>query len=142
MRNDAGDVIDAETRLFERLLGCAQHGDDRLFVNFFAGHVDGCQVKIDIVSRDWAARTTARHEENVAELTVATDMGADDPVAAVPAMTKDGRTRPVAEKHAAVAICPIGDRGQFLRANHKDGVVSVRSDKLLADLESENETGA
>ena len=44
MGNDAGDVLDRQTRLFERFFCCAQHCRHRLLVNFLAGHVNGDQV--------------------------------------------------------------------------------------------------
>ena len=70
------------------------------------------------------------------------DVGADDAVAAAVAMAQDGRARAVAEKHAGVALRPIGDRGQLLRADDEDGVVGVGGDELLRDFDREKETGA
>ena len=70
------------------------------------------------------------------------DMRADDAVCAAVAMPQDGRAGAVAEEHAGVAIRPIGDRGQLFRADDEDGVVGVRGDELLRDLDREKESGA
>ena len=61
---------------------------------------------------------------------------------AAAAVPQDGRARAVAEKHAGIAIGPIGDRAELLRADHEDGVVGVRHDELLRDLDREKESGA
>src|SRR6266404_2465563 len=82
VRNDASDVMDRQARLFEGLFGRAQHGGDRLFVNFLPGHVNGCEIQIDLVARDWAPRTATRHKQDVAVLAVAADVSADDTVTA------------------------------------------------------------
>ena len=141
MRNDTSDVMDRQARLFEHFFSGAQHRGHRLFVNFFAGHVNRRQVFIDVVPGDRTTRSTTGHKKNIRELSIAADMRADHAMSAA-AMLQDGRTGAVAKKHTGVAIGPIGDRGQLLRADHEHGVVSVRRDKLLADFQSENKTGA
>ena len=75
--------------------------------------------------RDRMARAAAGHPKNVGKFSVARDVGADDAVAAAAAMAQDGRAGAVAEKHAGVALGPIGDRGQFFRADDEDGIVGV-----------------
>ena len=53
-------------------------------------------------------------------------MSADDAVCAAVAMPQDGGAGAVAEEDAGVAIGPIGDRGQFFRADDENGVVGVQ----------------
>ena len=74
-------------------------------------------------------------------LAVAADVGANDAVRAA-AMPQNGRAGAVAEKHAGVAIGPVGDRGQLLRADDEHGVVGVRGDELLRDFDAEKKAGA
>ena len=66
-------------------------------------------------------------------LAVAADVSADHAVSAA-AMAQNSGAGAVAEKHARVAIGPVGDRCQFLGADHEDGVVGVRGDELLRDF--------
>ena len=86
MRNDASNVVDRQARLLEGFFCRAQHGGDGLFVDFLSGHVNGLEIKIDIVARDRAARTATRHKQDVAILTVAANVRANDAVGA-PTMT-------------------------------------------------------
>ena len=62
MRNDVSDVVNGQASLFKRSFRCLDHGGNRLLVHFFAGHVDGIQIQIDIFTRDRATRTAAGHE--------------------------------------------------------------------------------
>ena len=57
-------------------------------------------------------------------------------------MAQNGRASAVAKKDASVAIGPVGDRGQFLRADDEHSVVGVRGDELLRDLERKEKSGA
>ena len=77
-----------------------------------------------------------------AKFAVARDMRADEAVAAAVAMAQNGRAGAVAEKDTGVALRPIGDRGQFFRADDEDGVVGVGGDELLRDFDREKESGA
>ena len=142
MRNDAGNIIDRQPSLIERFLRSAQHGDDGLLVNFLARHVNGLQMLIRVFARDRGFATAAGHEQNIGVLTIAADVGADDAVRSAAAMPQNRRARAIAKKHARVAIGPVRDRGQFFRANDENGFVSVRSDKLLRDLEGEEKASA
>ena len=94
-----------------------------------------------VFGRDRATRSATRHEKNVREIAVASDVRADHPVGA-PAMLENGCARAVSEKHARIAIGPIRDRAQLFRADDKHGLVSMRGDELLPDFDSEQETGA
>ncbi len=108
MRNYASDVVDRQSRLVERFFGCVDHGGDRLLVNFLSDHVDGVQIKIDIVAGDRAARATARHEKDVTELSIASDVCADYAMGAA-AMAQDSRASAVAKKDASITIGPVCD---------------------------------
>ena len=57
-------------------------------------------------------------------------------------MPQDGGAGAVAEKDTGVALRPIGDRGQFFRADYEDGVVGVAGDELLRDFDREKESRA
>ena len=61
---------------------------------------------------------------------------------AVLATLQHGCTGAVAEEYAGVAVLPVGDGGKFLGADHEHGVVRAGHDKLLADFQSVNESGA
>ena len=61
---------------------------------------------------------------------------------ALAAVLQDGGAGAIAEEHAGVAISPVRDRAQLLRADHEHRVVGVRGDELLRDLEGEKEAGA
>ena len=58
------------------------------------------------------------------------------------AVSQNGGAGAVPEKHAGVAIAPIGNRSQLIRADHQDGIVSMRGDKLLRDLDPEEKSSA
>ena len=58
------------------------------------------------------------------------------------AVLQHGGARAVAEEDAGVAILPVHDGGEFLRADHQHGVVRAGHDELLPDLECVNEPGA
>src|SRR5262249_12680041 len=109
MRNNAGDVVDRESSLVEDFLRRVQHRGDGLFVHFLAGHVNCCQMHIDIFSCDWAARSAAGHKQDVSVATIAANMSADDPVRAAP-MPQNSGASAVAEEHTAIPISPVSDR--------------------------------
>ena len=50
MRNDAGDVVDREASLVERLFRGVDHRDDGLFVDLLARHLDGLEVVVDVLA--------------------------------------------------------------------------------------------
>ena len=109
MRNHASDVVRGETGIGENLLRRSHHRRDRLLVNFFAEHVNGIQVHVDVVARDRTPRAAAGHEQNVGELSVAADVRADNAVCAA-AMLQHRRASSIAEKDTSVAIGPVRDR--------------------------------
>ncbi len=57
-------------------------------------------------------------------------------------MPQNRRARTVAEKDTRVAIGPIRDRTELLRADDEHRFVSMRSDELLRDLDCEKKTCA
>src|SRR5439155_11940809 len=98
-------------------------------------------MHVHIFSRDGASRTAARHEQDVCVPAVAADMGADYAMSTAP-VAQDRRACAVSKKDATVAIGPVRDRRQFLGPDHKDGVVRMRGNKLLWDLQAKEKTGA
>ena len=109
MRDDARDVVRSEPRIGQDFSGGVDHRGDGLLVNFFAGHVNRRQIHIDIVARDRAARAAAGHEQNLSELSIAADVGANDTMRAA-AVTQHRRASAIAEQHASVSIRPVRDR--------------------------------
>src|SRR5207249_11043837 len=101
MRNNAGNVLDGGSGLVEDFPGGVQQSVDSLFVNFLAAHVDRCQMHIDIFPRDQAARTAARHEQNLGVLAVAADVSADDTVRAA-TMTQNGSASAISKDRKSV----------------------------------------
>ena len=86
--------------------------------------------------------SAAGHPEDIGKFSVARDMRADKAVAAAVAMPQDGGARAIAEKDTGIALRPIGDRGQFFRADYEHGVVGVAGDELLRDFDREEESSA
>src|SRR5207245_4336853 len=86
MWNDANDVVGSQAGVGERLSRGVDHRGDGLLVNFFAGHVNGRQIHIDVVARDWAARSSARHDLNIGALVVIGDMSSYYAVRVTPLM--------------------------------------------------------
>src|SRR5262249_44936817 len=107
---------------------------DSLLVHFLARHVDCCQMHVHIFPCDGAPRAAARHEQNVCVSPVAADVCADYAVSAA-SMAQDCSTGTVAKKDATVAIGPVGDRRQFLGADHKDRLVCMGGNELLCNLQ-------
>src|SRR6187455_168393 len=95
-----------------------------------------------VLGGDWRFASAAGHPEDVGKITVAPDVGADDAVRASRPMLQDGGAGAVAKKHTGIAIGPVRDRGQFFRADHEHGFVSVRGNELLSDLERKKKSGA
>src|SRR4029453_17385897 len=58
------------------------------------------------------------------------------------AVTQNGGAGAVPEEDTGVALRPIGDRGQFLRADYEYSVVGVAGDELLRDFNREEESSA
>src|SRR6476469_6365678 len=57
-------------------------------------------------------------------------------------MAQNGGARTVAEKDTGIALRPIGDRGQFFRADNEYSVIGVAGDELLRDFNREEESSA
>src|SRR5678810_657904 len=57
-------------------------------------------------------------------------------------MPQNGGAGAVPEEDTGVALRPIGDRGQFFRADYENSVVGVAADKLLRDFDREKESRA
>src|SRR5262245_1825419 len=57
-------------------------------------------------------------------------------------MTQDGGAGAIAEEDTSVALRPVGDRGQFFRADYEYRVVGVTGDKLLRDFNRKEESRA
>src|SRR6266436_2412313 len=98
-------------------------------------------MHVRIFPRDWATRTAARHEQNIAVLAVAADVSGDDTVRAA-TMTQNGSASAIPKKDAGVAIGPVRDRCQFLGPDHEHRVVCMGGDELLCDLQAEQEPSA
>jgi hypothetical protein len=65
-------------------------------------------MHINIFSRNRAARTATRHEQNISVLTVAADVCADHTVRAA-AMAQNSGASAVSKKNASIAIGPVSD---------------------------------
>ena len=61
---------------------------------------------------------------------------------ATAAMAQESRARAIAEEHAGVSVAPIDNARELLRADHQDGVVGMRRDELLRDLDRVKKSGA
>src|SRR5438067_125156 len=112
MRNHAGDVVDGKTGLLERLFRSVEHGDDRLFVNVLAGHVNGSKILIGIFGGDRHSAAAAWHEKDVGELSVTPDVCADDAVTAA-AMRRS--LMPVRVVIHSSLVSTIFERSAFVR---------------------------
>src|ERR1051326_7670291 len=108
MRNDTGEVFDGKPGLLKGFFRGGQHRDDSLFVHFLTGHMDGGQVHVCVFTRDRATRSTARHEQDVGILSVASDMGAYYTMRTA-TVAQNSRASAVAKQHARVAIGPVRD---------------------------------
>src|SRR5215510_5062502 len=108
MRNDAGDVVNRKPSLVECFFGGVQHRDDGLFIHFLAGHMDRSQIHVHVFTCDWAARSAARHEQDVGVLSVASDVGADYAMRTT-TMAQNSRARAVTKQHTRIAIGPVSD---------------------------------
>ena len=71
--------------------------------------MDRCQVLIDVLSRDRAARPAAGHEQNIGILTVATDVSGDNAVRAA-AVTQNSSASAISKEDASIPIGPVSDR--------------------------------
>jgi hypothetical protein len=70
--------------------------------------MDRCQMLIDIFSRNWAARTATRHEQNIGVPTVAANVCANDTMCAA-AVAQNSSASAVSKKDASVPIGPVSD---------------------------------
>ena len=57
-------------------------------------------------------------------------------------MPKNRRAGSVAKEHASIAILPISDGRQLVRADHQHGIVRSRGNELLRDFDSNKESSA
>jgi phosphate starvation-inducible protein PhoH len=81
-------------------------------------------MHIGIFSRDRAARTAARHEQDICVLPVAADVSADYTVRAA-TVAQNSSASAVSKKDASIAIGPVSDGRQFVGADHEDSVVGM-----------------
>ena len=88
-----------------------------------------------------ATAAAAGHEEQVRLSAIGAHHRGQQAVR-VGAVLQDRRARAVAEQHAGVAVLPIDDGGELLRADDQDGVVGAGHDELLGDFQAVDEARA
>ena len=95
VRDDASQVVDRQTSLFQGLIGCGQHRDHRLLEGFPSAHVEGIEPEVDIFLRHRQGAASAGHVEDFTLVAVATHEGRNDAVGPG-AIAADGRPGAVA----------------------------------------------
>ena len=97
------------------------------------------QTICDGLQRGWTRATAAGHRKQIGLVAVRAHHGGEQSVG-IFAMLQNRRARAIAEKDAGVAVFPIYNGREFFRADHQNGFITARQNKLLADFQRINET--
>jgi hypothetical protein len=131
VRNDAGEIVNGKTAL-ERFVCGGEHGRNRLLEGLAPVHVERVQALVNILARHWDRAPAPGHMEDFAKIAVASHECRNDPVRTGPP-SKDRRSGTVAKEHTRVAVVPIDDRAELVRANDQN-YCRCDYDELLGDL--------
>ena len=141
MRDDALDAVDPDLATGHGLPGGGGHRGDGVLEHLLPVHPEVVQPVGDGAARGRVQAAAAWLGEYRCLPAVGTHAGGQQAVG-VFAVLQHSRARTVTEEDAGVAILPVYNGGEFLRADHQHGVVGARHDELLPDLKPVNESGA
>jgi hypothetical protein len=141
MRNEPADLLRLAPGELKTFLRRAVHRTDRLPVNFLALHLDTVELVCGRIRRQRHAAAAGGQRKNLRLRSIRAEMKTEDAPAAGP-MLEDDRARAVAKEHAGIAVLPVHNGGELLRAHDEDRLINPARDELVRRDHGVQKTGA